>query len=68
MTPLMALVILAQMDKRADDLYDPENFAAAKPAVGTKSPDLALADLDGRPCAIGELFGETIVLVKGSYT
>ena len=68
MNMLLALVVLAQMDKRADDLYDAENFAKAKPAVGTKAPDLVLTDLDGRPWSLEEQQGRTVVLVKGSYT
>jgi len=62
------LALAAQMDRRADDLYDPEAFAAARPAVGSKAPDLVLTDLDGRPWALGEQDGRTVLLVKGSYT
>jgi hypothetical protein len=62
------LLLANQMDKRSDDLYDERAFEAARPAVGSPSPDLALADLEGCPRSLSLWFGRTVVLVKGSYT
>ena len=58
----------AQMEKREDELYVQGVFASTKPAVGEAAPDLALADLAGRPWALGELRGRTVVLIKGGFT
>ena len=60
--------LYAQMSKRVEDRYNEKVFAAAKPAVGTKAPDLFLVDLNGRTWSLHELRGYTIVLIKGSYT
>ena len=65
---LLATPMLAQMEMRAADLYDPRTFAAAAPAVGSDAPDLRLCDLEGRPRALQALLGRTVVLVKGSFT
>lgn len=65
---LLASPLLAQMEMRAADLYDPSTFAAAAPAVGSEAPDLRLCDLEGRPRALQALLGRTVVLVKGSFT
>ncbi len=60
--------MVAQMEKRDADQYDPATFAAARPAVGSQAPDLQLCDLEGRPRALAALLGQTVVLVKGSFT
>lgn len=65
---LAAAPATAQMEKRLAELYDPERFAAAAPAVGAETPDLQLCDLDGRPRCLQALRGRIVVLIKGSYT
>ncbi|MAG54658.1 MAG: hypothetical protein CMJ83_00035 [Planctomycetes bacterium] len=57
-----------QMEKRWTGRYDGRRFAKAAPAVGAIVPDLALADLEGRPWSLHALLGRTVVLVKGSFT
>jgi hypothetical protein len=58
----------AQMEKRAEELYDAKALAEAVPAVGTPAPDLVLTHLDGRPWALSARKGRTLVLIKGGWT
>ena len=73
LTTLLTLLALvgsgsAQMEKRWKGRYDGRRFAKAKPAVGALAPDLCLRDLEGRTWSLHDLFGRTVVLVKGSFT
>jgi peroxiredoxin len=42
--------------------------AAARPVTGDQAPDLVLADLEGRPTALAELYSERILLIFWSPT
>lgn len=58
----------AQMEKRADELYDRATFRADAPAVGTMAPDLVLSDFDGRLQALSAFRGRVVVVVKAGFT
>jgi cytochrome oxidase Cu insertion factor (SCO1/SenC/PrrC family) len=58
----------AQMEKRDAYSYDPVAFAREKPALGERAPELALADLDGRPVRLDDFLGRTVLVVKGGFT
>lgn len=60
--------LTAQMEKRAEDLYDRAAFRADAPAVGTMAPDLVLSDLDGRLQALSALRGRVVVIIKAGFT
>ncbi|HEX6812536.1 MAG TPA: hypothetical protein VF384_13000 [Planctomycetota bacterium] len=65
---LLAGAASAQMEKRAADLYDLEQFRASTPAVGTMAPDLVLTGLDGRMQALSAWRGRVVVLIKAGFT
>jgi hypothetical protein len=58
----------AQMEMRQAELYEPERFRSAVPAIGSEAPDLVLTDLDGRMQALSSWRGRYLVLVKGGFT
>ena len=72
---LVALLVTAstqaaatQMEKRTHALYDVSAFETSKPAVGERAPNLVLRDLDGKPVALSDYRGETLVVIKAGYT
>lgn len=65
---LLACGAAAQMEKRAEELYDRTQFLAADPAVDTLAPDLVLFDLDGRPQALSAWRGRIVVVIKAGFT
>jgi hypothetical protein len=58
----------AQMEKRDDALYARAEFERAAPPLGSRAPDLVLADVDGRPWALSAQKGRIVILIKGGYT
>ena len=58
----------AQMGLRENDLFSPNRFANAGPAIGTKAPELDLTDLNGKKVSLKSYRGKVVVLVKGGYT
>jgi hypothetical protein len=65
---LLAGAARAQMEKRAEELYDPVQFRAAAPAVGTMAPDLVLTGLDGTKRTLSSWRGRVVVVVKAGFT
>lgn len=65
---LLASPIVAQMEKRRDELYDRAQFLAAAPAVNSLAPDLVLTDLDGRLHALSQWRGRVVVVIKAGFT
>lgn len=65
---LFAGAVAAQMEKRAEELYDRRQFLAAAPAVDSLAPDLVLTDLDGRPQALSAWRGRIVVVIKAGFT
>lgn len=65
---LFADALPAQMEKRAEGLYDPVTFRAEYPAVGTLAPDLVLTELDGRLQALSAWRGRVVVVIKAGFT
>lgn len=67
-TLILAGAAGAQMEKRLARMYKRSAFEKAAPALGTVSPDLILADTEGRWFSFGEQLGRTVVMVKGART
>jgi len=65
---LLAGAAGAQMEKRAEELYDREQFRAAAPAVGTMAPDLVLTGLDGTKRTLSSWRGRVVVVIKAGFT
>lgn len=65
---LLTGALAAQMEKRADELYDRAQFRAAAPADGTMAPELVLTDLDGRLHALSAWRGRVVVVIKAGFT
>lgn len=65
---LLAGAARGQMEKRAEDLYDPAQFRAAAPAVGTMAPDLVLTGLDGTVRSLSAWRGRVVVVIKAGFT
>lgn len=63
-----AATLPAQMEKRAEALYDRDTFRADAPAVGSLAPDLVLSDLDGRLQALSAYRGRVVVVIKAGFT
>jgi hypothetical protein len=65
---LLAGAATAQMEKRAQELYDRAQFRAAAPAVGAMAPDLVLTGLDGTVRALSSWRGRVVVVIKAGFT
>ena len=65
---LLAGAASAQMEKRAEELYDRAQFRAAAPAVGTMAPDLVLTGLDGTVRSLSSWRGRVVVVIKAGFT
>lgn len=58
----------AQMEKRDCELYLTKEFKEAKPAIGSKAPELVLMTLDGKEVSLSDYLDKPVVIVKGGYT